>query len=68
MGLATCRDCLARVSTNAASCPHCGRPLQGEPGDTVLGRNRGCADLLIFGLLFLVVAVFGLIFLLPFAR
>ena len=31
MHLVTCPDCLGKVSKEAGSCPHCGKPLNGSP-------------------------------------
>jgi hypothetical protein len=55
MPLVACPDCGSQVSTLAPACPTCGRPMAPlkTVGDTTLRRNRGCADLLIWGPLLL---------------
>jgi len=64
MPLTLCPDCNGTVSTQAAACPHCGRPMRPEDlgprrvqtaDDSLLTRNRGCGDLVLYGGLGLVV-------------
>lgn len=49
MALIACPACGREVSDAATACPHCGHPLKAT--DTVLTRNRGCADLILWPLL-----------------
>jgi len=59
-----CPDCGGTVSTEAASCPHCGYPMKQRPNrvhtsnDSMLTRQRGCADLLIYGGLTVIIMLF----------
>lgn len=64
MALTKCPDCGRDVSTQAAACPGCGHPISAAGAqrvqtseDNVLTRNRGCADILIFGPILLFVLV-----------
>lgn len=72
--LVKCPDCLKEVSKLAQSCPGCGRPLLESPKpapegpkrvitteDSVMTRNRGCGDIVLFGpiILILLFVVFG---------
>lgn len=79
MALITCLECGKEVSDKAASCPHCGVPINtsgphpsppvSAPAqrvrtseDSALTRNRGCADILIYGpiLLFVLIILAGI--------
>lgn len=64
MPLTTCPDCDREISTTAAACPHCGRPMQADAAqrvrtteDSFLTRNRGCGDILIYTLVGIVLLV-----------
>ena len=48
-----CHSCGGLVSPQASHCPHCGHPT-GRPSETMMTRNRGCGDLLLYGLLALI--------------
>ncbi len=54
MGIKICPDCQGKVSDSAKVCPHCGRGTQNV---NTLNRNRGCADILIFGPIILIVFI-----------
>lgn len=55
-----CPDCGKEVSRRARSCPGCGapigeglrqhsdKPIRVDTGENFLNRNRGCADLIIY--------------------
>ena len=62
-----CPDCGKEVSEAAPACPHCGRPMTPATGtpraepvrvktseDSALTRSRGCADLIIWPILLVV--------------
>lgn len=51
MGLVHCQDCGREVSQRAESCPQCGAPIQGAAEDSILRRNRGFGDIVLYGLL-----------------
>lgn len=67
MALVNCSDCGREVSDRAPACPGCGAPVAVEaPGgpervrtseDSALTRSRGCADLIIWPAVFLVILV-----------
>lgn len=65
----SCPDCGKNISKMAVACPNCGRPICQEkkqepvrvdfPKETVLTRNRGCGDIVIFGpVILLIIIVF----------
>ena len=62
MSLVTCPDCGNEISNRAPACPKCGRPItHARPRpDTTMGRNRGCADLLVIAVI--AVPIFFLLF------
>ena len=62
MAIIKCPDCSSEVSDHAPACPKCGRSFKPAAGDTVLTRNRGCADLVLLLLLLAAVAGVGLVF------
>ncbi len=64
MPITSCPDCGGAVSTHAPACPHCRRPTHPPDlspkrvqtaDDSLLTRNRGCGDLVLYGGLALVV-------------
>lgn len=61
MPLINCPDCAKECSTNAAACPHCGRPIvaftpiQREVAKNVAGMTSGCFWFII-GILLLVLS------------
>lgn len=59
MPLIACPDCQRQVSDSAPACPNCGRAISPASAktETFLNRNRGCADLLIWPIIFVIVAV-----------
>ena len=64
MAMISCKECGKDVSDKAVSCPNCGVPiaLVKEPPirrvktseDSALTRNRGCADIIIYGPLLII--------------
>lgn len=73
MALINCQECNKQVSDKAASCPHCGAPINSKVSnrservktseDNALTRNRGCGDIIIFGPLLLILIIVLLFFL-----
>jgi len=69
MPLIRCDDCEREVSDQASACPQCGRPItittRGErvrtAEDNALTRNRGCADMILWP--FMVVVILALLWL-----
>lgn len=68
MALITCADCGKEVSAAAPQCPNCGRPVKGGSvadleihgrgeGIFMKGLNCGCAVLIGFVLLIIVIAI-----------
>lgn len=59
MALMGCRECGARISTQARACPQCGAPAQGS-GE--VPRRRGMLEIVLIslGALFVVLATFAL--------
>ena len=67
MALVTCPDCKKEISSSAEACPHCGRPMVHKSAkgprvrtteDSAWTRNRGCADLLVWGFVIILVLIF----------
>lgn len=58
MALIDCSECGKQISDKASACPGCGAPVQGPSHagpkrvktseDSLLTRNRGCGDIIIF--------------------
>lgn len=69
MALTTCSECQGRISTEAASCPHCGAPMPARTDDATQaaahidiapargGNGKVIAVLVIGGLVFLAILV-----------
>ncbi|HEY3321313.1 MAG TPA: zinc-ribbon domain-containing protein [Planctomycetota bacterium] len=63
MALIKCPECGHDVSTNAAACPQCGSPISETPKrvstteDSLLTRNRGCGDLVIYGPIIFIILI-----------
>lgn len=52
MPLISCPTCWSQISDQAVACPRCGHPLGNRmkvsDGD-FMRKNRGCADMIIYG-------------------
>jgi len=71
MALINCPECGKELSDKAISCPKCAFPIRAEKAvrvetteDSVLTRNRGCADIIIGAPLLFLVVIFILFFIL----
>ncbi len=59
-----CPDCDGQVSKAASTCPHCGRPMNDNvdrvhtSNDSLLTRQRGCGDFVLYGGIAAVVLMF----------
>ena len=67
MALITCPDCGTEVSSVAASCPKCGRPINVAPprvsgkteGLFMQSLNLGCVVMIVLAGLFLLLVIFS---------
>lgn len=63
MPLIHCPDCQTSISDAATACPKCGHPFRPPAPvvvrDTALTRNRGCGDLILYGVLAVVILTMG---------
>ena len=50
MALIQCPECNQQISDQAASCPHCGMPLQGEPKQNKVTKKSGMSNKKLFGI------------------
>ena len=62
MSLVNCKECGKEVSDQAASCPHCGAPIQGSPTNKATAKSDGRNGyLLAFGIFIGLITVSGVI-------
>ena len=64
MALINCPECSKNISDQATSCPNCGHPIKNNESqrvktseDSVLTRNRGCADIILFAFLGIILII-----------
>lgn len=52
MALIECKECKKQISSDAASCPHCGKPIKTENPTQVKDAASGCLGIIFLALIF----------------